>query len=61
MRLNMAEAVSAGITTITDNWGVNNGDDQTRVDECCAATLEAYRERRSAGVIRAHVQRRVSA
>lgn len=42
VRLNMAEAVSAGITTITDNWGVNNGDDQTRVDECCAATLEAY-------------------
>jgi cytosine/adenosine deaminase-related metal-dependent hydrolase len=44
VRLNMAEAVSAGITTIADNWGVNNGDDPTRVDECCAATLEAYED-----------------
>jgi atrazine chlorohydrolase/5-methylthioadenosine/S-adenosylhomocysteine deaminase/melamine deaminase len=42
VRLNMAEAISAGITTVTDNWGINNGDDATRVDECAAATLEAY-------------------
>ncbi|HET8672670.1 MAG TPA: amidohydrolase [Thermoleophilaceae bacterium] len=44
VRLNMAEAVSAGVTTVTDNWGVNNGDSQARVDECAAATLEAYEE-----------------
>jgi atrazine chlorohydrolase/5-methylthioadenosine/S-adenosylhomocysteine deaminase/melamine deaminase len=42
VHLNMAEAVSGGITTVTDNWGMNNGDDPVRVDECAAATLEAY-------------------
>jgi cytosine/adenosine deaminase-related metal-dependent hydrolase len=42
-RLNMAEAISAGVTTVTDNWGVNNGDDRVRVDECAQATLEVYR------------------
>lgn len=42
VRLNMAEAVSSGVTTITDNWGVNNGDAEQRVDECASATLEAY-------------------
>jgi cytosine/adenosine deaminase-related metal-dependent hydrolase len=42
VRLNMAEAVSSGVTTITDNWGVNNGDAESRVDACAAATLETY-------------------
>lgn len=41
--LTLAEAVRAGITTITDNWGVNNGDDAGRVAECAEATLEVYR------------------
>jgi cytosine/adenosine deaminase-related metal-dependent hydrolase len=44
VRLNMAEAVSAGVTTITDNWGVNNGDDAVRVEDCASATLEAYEQ-----------------
>src|SRR5262245_18451197 len=42
-KLNIAEAVSSGVTTITDNWGVNNGDDPVRVNECAEATLEVYR------------------
>lgn len=42
-KLNMAEAISSGVTTITDNWGVNNGDDPVRVNECAEATLEVYR------------------
>jgi cytosine/adenosine deaminase-related metal-dependent hydrolase len=42
VELNLAEAISAGMTTITDNWGVNNGDTPARVEECAAATLEAY-------------------
>lgn len=41
--VNMAEAIRAGVTTITDNWGVDNGDDAARVDECAEATLEVYR------------------
>jgi len=41
--LTLAEGVRAGITTITDNWGVNNGDDPGRVAECAEATLEVYR------------------
>jgi len=42
--LGLSEAVRAGITTIVDNWGVNNGDDPARVDECAEATLEVYRD-----------------
>lgn len=42
-KLNMAEAIRAGVTTITDNWGVDNGGDPVRVDECAEATLEVYR------------------
>ena len=41
--LNLSEAARAGVTTIVDNWGVNNGDDPTRVAECAEATLEVYR------------------
>lgn len=41
--LNLAEAISSGVTTITDNWGVNNGDQASRVSECAEATLEVYR------------------
>lgn len=40
--LNLSEAARAGITTITDNWGVNNGDDAGRVEECAEATLAVY-------------------
>lgn len=42
-KLNIAEAISSGVTTITDNWGVNNGDDPVRVDECAQATIETYK------------------
>jgi cytosine/adenosine deaminase-related metal-dependent hydrolase len=41
--LNLAEGIASGITTITDNWGVNNGDDPVRVAECAEATLDVYR------------------
>ncbi|MGD9764636.1 MAG: amidohydrolase family protein [Candidatus Binatia bacterium] len=43
-RLNVAEAIRAGVTTINDNWGVNTGDELQRVNDCAEATLEAYRE-----------------
>ena len=42
--LGLSEAVRAGITTIVDNWGVNNGDDPGRVGECAEATLAVYRD-----------------
>jgi cytosine/adenosine deaminase-related metal-dependent hydrolase len=42
-QLTLSEAARAGITTITDNWGVNNGDDPVRVAECAEATLEVHR------------------
>ena len=42
-RLNLAEAIRAGVTTINDNWGVNTGDEPQRVAECAEATLEIYR------------------
>lgn len=41
--LNLTEAMRAGITTVVDNWGVNNGDDAGRVAECAEATLEVYK------------------
>lgn len=41
--LNLSEAIRSGITTVVDNWGVNNGDDPVRVNECAEATLEVYR------------------
>jgi cytosine/adenosine deaminase-related metal-dependent hydrolase len=41
-QLTLSEATYAGITTIVDNWGVNNGDDPVRVDECAKATLEVH-------------------
>jgi cytosine/adenosine deaminase-related metal-dependent hydrolase len=41
--LNLAEGIASGVTTITDNWGVNNGDDPVRVNECAEATLAVYR------------------
>ncbi|MCX4240620.1 amidohydrolase [Paraliomyxa miuraensis] len=42
-KLNVSEAISSGVTTITDNWGVNNGDDPIRVNECAQATIEMYK------------------
>ena len=42
-RLNLAEAIRAGVTTVNDNWGVNTGDSPQRVAECAEATLEVYR------------------
>jgi cytosine/adenosine deaminase-related metal-dependent hydrolase len=41
--LTVTEALRAGVTTLTDNWGVNNGDDPARVAECAEATLETYK------------------
>ena len=43
-RLTTAEAMRAGVTTIVDNWGVNNGGDRKRIDACADATIEVYRE-----------------
>ena len=43
VRLNLAEGIRAGVTTINDNWGVNPGGEPQRVAECAEATLEAYR------------------
>jgi atrazine chlorohydrolase/5-methylthioadenosine/S-adenosylhomocysteine deaminase/melamine deaminase len=43
-RLNLAEAIRAGVTTINDNWGINTGDELQRVDDCAEASLEVYRE-----------------
>ena len=42
-RLDLAEAIRAGVMTINDNWGGNSGDEPQRVAECAEATLEAYR------------------
>lgn len=41
--LGMAESLRAGITTVVDNWAVNNGDNPQRVRECAEATLAVYR------------------
>jgi len=40
--VSVAEALTAGITTITDNWGIDNGADRRRTDECTDATAEVY-------------------
>ena len=38
VRLNLAEGIRAGVTTINDNWGVNPGGEPQRVAECAEAT-----------------------
>jgi len=41
--LTTAEALAAGITTVCDNWGIDNGADRARTDACLDATLDVYR------------------
>ena len=41
--ISIAEALTAGITTVTDNWGIDNGVDRGRTDDCTDATAEVYR------------------
>jgi cytosine/adenosine deaminase-related metal-dependent hydrolase len=41
--LTVTEALRAGVTTITDNWGVTDGGDPARVAECAEATIQTYK------------------